>query len=252
VLSCCRHALSKIKIPDLMTEDLLASFFEQNMVVPTTKKAWEQLRMDIADSAALLFTPTYVDSFESIANPLDLPVSLLIRDMQPREYDFMVNIDSHGVHPLMRSWFAFCAVIFMPLHTLHPAGMMMKPAGEVTGEVRLPHGTNRGMKFATHGPGTEPGTVRPPCPHVGYAVCSASVALDGIYLPQAVSRHHAASIWSPPKTTFEGDNMLLMPRYKCALSSVCAASDQFIVPEFEAAMCCDVQAASIQHAHRCG
>lgn len=82
-----------------MTEDLLSAFFAQNMVVPTTKQAWEQFRMDIADSAALLFTPTYIDSVESIANPLDLPVSLLVRDMQPREYDFIVNIDSSGVHP---------------------------------------------------------------------------------------------------------------------------------------------------------
>ena len=54
--------------------------------------------MDIADSAALLFTPTYVDSVESISNPLELPVSLLVRDMQPREYDFIVSIDSSGVH----------------------------------------------------------------------------------------------------------------------------------------------------------
>lgn len=177
----CRHALSQIKIPGLMTEDLLNAFFAQDMVVPTTKAAWEQFREDIADSAALLFTPTYVDSLEGVANPLDLPVSLLVRDMQPREYDYIVNIDG---------------------------------SGEVTGEVRLPCSTNRGIRFATQGPGTAPGTVRPPCPQVGYAVCKSTVVLDGVSLPQAVGKHHAATAWTPPKMTFEGDNMLVLPQYK--------------------------------------
>jgi hypothetical protein len=94
-------------------------------------------------------------------------------------------------------------------------------AGDVTGEVRLPYSTNRGMKFATRGPGSQPGTVRPPCPRVGYAVHSATVALDGVYLPQAVSRHHAATTWSPPKITFEGDNMLILPQYKYAPEASC-------------------------------
>lgn len=96
---------------------------------------------------------------------------------------------------------------------------MVVLAGDVTGEVRLPYSTNRGIRFATQGPGAAPGTVRPPCPDVGYAVCSAIVALDGVYLPQAVSRHHAATAWSPPKNTFEGDNMLVLPQYKCALTA---------------------------------
>lgn len=97
------------------------------------------------------------------------------------------------------------------------ADVSVNLAGDVTGEVRLPYSTNRGIQFATQSPGKAPSTVRPPCPDVGYAVCSATVALDGACLPQAVSRHHAASTWSPPKNTFEGDNMLLLPQYKCAL-----------------------------------
>lgn len=94
-----------------MTEDLLKAFFAQHMVVPTTKRSWEHFRMDIADSAALLFTPTYLDTAESITNPLELPVSLLVRDMQPREYDFIVNMDSSGVHPSLQTVYpVWCAM----------------------------------------------------------------------------------------------------------------------------------------------
>jgi hypothetical protein len=83
-------------MPALMLEDLLDAFFVEQMVVPTSKLAWEELRADIAACASLMFTPTYLDHQIQRMNPLDLPVSLLVRDMQAREYDFFVTLDSSG------------------------------------------------------------------------------------------------------------------------------------------------------------
>jgi hypothetical protein len=75
------------------------------------------------------------------------------------------------------------------------------------------------MTFATHGPGTLAQTVRPPIPRIGHVTGTAMVELDGVCLPQAVSSHHAAATFIPPKQTFEGDNMLVVPQYKCDLQA---------------------------------
>ena len=96
---CCRQALKQLKMPLLMSEDVLEAFFKQNMVVPTTKYGWELFRRELADAVALLFTPTYLDTVEAVTNPTELSVSYLIRDMQAREYDFSGTLDNSGVHP---------------------------------------------------------------------------------------------------------------------------------------------------------
>jgi hypothetical protein len=123
----------------------------------------------------------------------------------------------------------------MAWHAYSHRKMVVALAGEVTGELRLPYSTNRGFQFGTHGPGTRPRTVRLPRPLVGYAVRE-PVSLDGVYLPQALSNHHAASTWQPPKRSFEGDSMMLVEDYRCALRSCCAALDPCIAPEYELTM----------------
>jgi hypothetical protein len=88
-------------------------------------------------------------------------------------------------------------------------------AGDVTEEVRLLHSRNRGIRFATRSAGSEPRTVRLPMPAVGYAVRSATVALDSVYVPDAVSRHHGADMhWTPPKAKFKRHSLFVDPMYK--------------------------------------
>lgn len=91
-------------------------------------------------------------------------------------------------------------------------------AGEVSGEVRLPHSVSRGFRFATTSSGSNPATVQLPVPWFGRAHDTSAVVLDGIDVPQSVALHHAEAkgMMDPLKTTsWEGDNMMLVPYYKC-------------------------------------
>lgn len=94
--SACREAVQKLKIPGLMQEDLLQAMFEQQMTVPTHRTCWERFRQDMASAYAQLFTPEVMQTLSS--SPLDIPVSLLVKDVAVREYDFSVSVSSQGAH----------------------------------------------------------------------------------------------------------------------------------------------------------
>jgi hypothetical protein len=42
--------------------------------------------------------------------------------------------------------------------------------------------------------------------------------MDSIQVPESLSMHHAEAqgMMNPPKKTFEGDNLMLVPQYRCA------------------------------------
>lgn len=95
VSTACREAVQKLKIPGLMQDDLLQAMFEQQMTVPTHRSSWERFRQDMASAYAQLFTPEVLQTLSS--SPLDVPVSLLVKDIAIREYDFSVSVTSQGV-----------------------------------------------------------------------------------------------------------------------------------------------------------
>lgn len=86
--------MSGLKVPELMRSDLLDAMFRQNMTVPTHRVCWERFRQDLAGACAQLFSPAVLQS--ASCSPLDLPVSLLVKDTGMREYDFTVSVDSQG------------------------------------------------------------------------------------------------------------------------------------------------------------
>jgi hypothetical protein len=63
-----------------------------------------------------------------------------------------------------------------------------------------------------------PSTVQLPCPDLGMVHKTAAVTMDGIQVPESLSMHHAEAqgMMGPPKRTFEGDNLMLVPKYRCA------------------------------------
>ena len=91
-------------------------------------------------------------------------------------------------------------------------------AGEVSGEVRLPYSISRGFRFATTSSGCNPATVQLPQPWFGRSHDTSAVVLDGIEVPQSVAQHHAEAkgMMDPLKNiSWEGDNMMILPFYKC-------------------------------------
>lgn len=91
-------------------------------------------------------------------------------------------------------------------------------AGVVKGEVRLPHSRNRGFQFARGDCAacSTAASTRPPYPTLGRAVNTRAVVLDGFTAPEAVALHHleAPGLLVPPKETFEGESIMLLPRYR--------------------------------------
>jgi hypothetical protein len=84
----------------------------------------------------------------------------------------------------------------------------------------LPHSVNRGFVFGAQGieHHIHPTTVRLPCPDLGRAHKTSAVLMDSIQVPESLSMHHAEAqgMMNPPKKTFEGDNLMLVPQYRCA------------------------------------
>lgn len=91
-------------------------------------------------------------------------------------------------------------------------------AGEVTGEIKLPYSNDRGMRFVAEADSIR--TTGQPKPHLGAMRDTSPVVLDGVDTPEPLQMQHMAFSGgpSPPKLTLEGDNLLILPRHRCALS----------------------------------
>lgn len=61
-------------------------------------------------------------------------------------------------------------------------------------------------------------------PGFGRSQDTCAVVLDGVQVPQSVALHHAEAtgMMDPPKTSgWEGDNMMILPQYKCVYTALC-------------------------------
>lgn len=115
IIDTCRDAVHQLAIPDLMRSDLLECLFQQQMTVPTHRNSWERFRLDLAGAFAQLFSPAVMQALPSC--PLELPVSLLIKDIAMREYDFSVSVNSQGAPSLALSDLS-CLSCCIVLHDL--------------------------------------------------------------------------------------------------------------------------------------
>ena len=108
--TACRAAMHQLKIPSLMQTDMLSSMFNERMVVPTHKASWELLRQDMAAAFAQLCTPEVMQSVTT--SPLDMQMSLLVKDISMREYDFALSVNSTGAHPFpLWHHLSFCTLM---------------------------------------------------------------------------------------------------------------------------------------------
>lgn len=91
-------------------------------------------------------------------------------------------------------------------------------AGQVYAEVRIPYCADRGIGALWDGScGSAPRTVHHPCPVCTTPSEDALVELDGDLFSSTASRATAGPLaCEPARATFEGDNLLLVPAYRCA------------------------------------
>lgn len=76
------------------------------------------------------------------------------------------------------------------------------------------------MRFAVDGNNIR--TTGQPKPHLGAVRDTSPVVLDGVDAPPSCQSQHMAfsNSPSPPKLTLEGDNLLILPRHRCAPNPV--------------------------------
>lgn len=102
---------------------------------------------------------------------------------------------------------------------------------------------------------SSPRTVCHPCPHCMTSSHNTLVELDGSVQLAATCLHHAAGrlAFPPARATFEGDNLLVVPRYRCGFSaSVPAAAPHMqggSVPEACARRAGEICRARLVHAY---
>eukprot|EP00892_Ulva_mutabilis_P010617 jgi/Ulvmu1/7928/UM004_0160.1 len=183
-LRTCSRAARDMEIPAVMLDEIVDACVSSQMHVPCDLSGWERLRQGIAQAISLSFTASVFQEGGSVQSPLELPVGLLIKDQEPREYDFIATISADG---------------------------------EVTGEIKLPYSNDRGMRFVAEGDCIR--TTGQPKPHLGAVRDTSPVVLDGVDLMEPLHMHHMAFSGgpTPPKLTLEGDNLLILPRHRQAV-----------------------------------
>lgn len=184
ILRVCSRAAREVEIPSVMLDEIVDACVSSKMHVPCDLSGWERLRQSIAQAISLAFAPSILETPGIVQSPFDTFVALLIKDQEPREYDFTATITE---------------------------------SGEVSGEIRLPYSNDRGMRFALEGDIIC--TTGQPKPHIGCVRDMSPVVLDGSDPQQPLQMQHTAFSGSPapPKLTLEGDNLLILPRHRQAV-----------------------------------
>jgi hypothetical protein len=101
----CSRAAREVKLPQLMLDEYIDAIIVAGMHVACTREAWEGVRRAVGNAMATAFDPAIVyPAGQEVAWPLDQPISLLIRDNEPRGYDFEARVTATGalVLPCMR------------------------------------------------------------------------------------------------------------------------------------------------------
>eukprot|EP00892_Ulva_mutabilis_P004051 jgi/Ulvmu1/2017/UM120_0013.1 len=202
-----RHALRGTTLPELAKTELVEAFLEARMPMPTDREGWQVLESQIAEAISQIYTPHGMRS--GCSTLLKEPVSVLLRDRRQRDYDFTAFVDA---------------------------------AGGVYGEFRVPFCADRGIWFSWDGEsGSAARTVCHPCPQCMTSSHSTLVELDGsAEAPASAALHHSAGplVFPPARSTFEGDNLLVMPRYRQILFQRLAEGAQRVRRLWDANMPC--------------
>lgn len=223
-------------LPELAKTELVEAFLEARMPMPTDVQGWKLLERQIADAISQIFTLHGLRS--GCSTLLKEPVSLLLRDRRDRDYEFTAFVSDSGAQPAQPtlpqlSRTQELAVRALGRHCpwrgdwhLADADCCVLCAGGVHAELRVPFSADRGMWFTWDGDSeSSPRTVCHPCPQCMTSSHNTLVELDGSVQLAAACLHHAAGrlAFPPARSTFEGDNLLVVPRYRCERSAVLLA-----------------------------
>jgi len=81
-----------------MLDEIVDACVSSQMHIPCDLSGWERLRQSIAQAISHSFTSGFGTHGNELS-PLELPVGLLIKDQEPREYDFAATVTAAGVPP---------------------------------------------------------------------------------------------------------------------------------------------------------
>lgn len=81
-----------------MLDEIVDACVSSKMHVPCDLSGWERLRQSIAQAISLAFAPSMLETPGIVQSPFDTFVALLIKDQEPREYDFTATITESGAH----------------------------------------------------------------------------------------------------------------------------------------------------------
>lgn len=79
-----------------MLDEIVDACVSSQMHVPCDLSGWERLRQSIAQAISLAFTPSIFITPGAVLSPFESRVALLIKDQEPREYDFTAVITAVG------------------------------------------------------------------------------------------------------------------------------------------------------------
>eukprot|EP00892_Ulva_mutabilis_P003498 jgi/Ulvmu1/151/UM001_0155.1 len=181
-LTAAELAFSKLKLPEAVRNEFVTALVQARARVPVTQDGWMALEAAIGDAAGRALAPMVLRG--SRADILDEKVSLLVRDPSQRAYDMTILVDA---------------------------------TRQVYAEVRIPHCADRGIGALWDGESrSAPRTVHHPCPVCTTPSGEALVELDGELFEDAAEievaeQPHGAM---PARSTFEGDNLLVVPAYR--------------------------------------
>jgi hypothetical protein len=79
-----------------MVDDLVQVMVESGMHVPSNREGWRRMCLYVGSAVAASFSASMFSKSALIQSPLEEPIGLLVRDSDPREYDFVAHITSDG------------------------------------------------------------------------------------------------------------------------------------------------------------
>lgn len=228
-----------------MLDEIVDALVSSQMRVPCDLSGWERMRQSMTHAISHAFNPSILDAPGIVPSPFESFMALLIKDQAPREYDFTVSVSANGefllfhvISPRSVSTLYFCPkqtgppqylrlkithrlahLLSIMIHETNKATCesgLFACSGDIHGEIRLPYSMDRGMRFAAAHDCIR--TTGQPKPHLGAVRDTSPVVLDGADLPKRLSMQHLTYSGgpAPPKLTLEGDNLLILPRHRCA------------------------------------
>lgn len=92
--ACCREAIRKLKIPQLLTNEFLELCIKSRMPVPLVREEWEALRREVGAAFVAMISIISFQNTPRADEEFGQSASILFRDRSKRAYTFAATADS--------------------------------------------------------------------------------------------------------------------------------------------------------------